>query len=62
MTRYLVEVYKIEIPDNGNRRDDITETTEDWLKKDRDFQFQLQGYDLDSIEDRLKAINSERKA
>lgn len=49
MIRYLVEIYKVEIPENGKRRDDLSEATEDWLKKDRDFQFQLQGNSLTEI-------------
>lgn len=46
MTRYLIDVYKVEIPENGKRCDDLTEATEDWinkLTKDNCFQFQLQG-------------------
>ena len=55
MTRYLIEVYKVEIPANGKRRDDISEETEDWLKKNRDFQFQLQGDDLREISNKLRS-------
>jgi hypothetical protein len=56
MTRYLVRVYKIEIPENGSRRDDIDEATEDWLGKlgaDKCFMFQMQGPTLGRIAARL---------
>lgn len=56
MTRYLVDIYKVEIPDNGKRRDDITEATEDWLEKHgrtRCYQFQMQGNQLKEIGERL---------
>lgn len=46
MTRYLVDVYRIEIPENGERRDDLVEATEDWLGKlgrNKCYQFQVQG-------------------
>jgi len=52
MTRYLVDVYKIEIPENGTRRDDLTEATEDWLEKlgrPKCYQFQIQGSNLAGI-------------
>jgi hypothetical protein len=52
MTRYLVDVYKIEIPDNGKRCDDLTEATEDWLGKlgrDQCYQFQTQGDNLQAV-------------
>lgn len=46
MTRYLIDVYKIDIPENGERRDDLAEATEDWLAKLgrlRCYEFQIQG-------------------
>lgn len=52
MTRYLIDVYKIEIPDNGKRRDDLTEATEDWLGKlgrDRCYSHQVQGNTLADV-------------
>lgn len=55
MTRYLVRVYKVEIPENGKRRDDIDEATEDWLNEDRHFQYQLQGNTLAVIGEKLLA-------
>lgn len=56
MIRYLIDVYKVEIPENGQRRDDIVEVTEDWLEKHgkaKCYQFQLQGVSLKDISDRL---------
>jgi hypothetical protein len=56
MTRYLIAVYKIEIPENGTRRDDIAEATEDWLGKhgrNACYQFQMQGNSLNEIGERL---------
>jgi hypothetical protein len=56
MTRYLIDVYKVEIPANGERRDDISEATEDWLEKisrTQCYQFQMQGNSLTEIGERL---------
>lgn len=52
MKRYLVEVYEVEIPENGIRRDDLVEATEDWLVKygkEKCFLYQLQGESLQEI-------------
>ena len=57
MTRYLVDVYKIEIPENGDKRDDLTEATEDWLKKlgrNKCYSHQTQGNSLSEIAGKLK--------
>ena len=53
MKRCLVDVYEIYIPENGKRRDDIAETTEDFLNRDRDFRFQLQGNSLKEVAEKL---------
>lgn len=58
MTRYLIDVYEIEIPENGNRRDDIDEATEDWLAKlgrASCYQFQIQGNSYSQLAKRLMA-------
>lgn len=52
MTRFLIDVYKVEIPDNGQSRDDLAEATEDWLGKlgrDRCYSHQVQGNTLADI-------------
>lgn len=52
MTRYLIDVYKIEIPENGQRRDDLTEATEDWLGKlgrNQCYSHQVQGNTLADV-------------
>lgn len=57
MTRYLIDVYRIEIPDNGQRRDDLTEATEDWLGKlgrDRCYSHQVQGYTLADVAEQIQ--------
>lgn len=62
MTRYLIEVYKIEIPDNGQLRDDLTEATEDWLGKlgrNQCYSHQVQG---DTLSDAAKQIQRSHEA
>lgn len=64
MTRYLIDVYKIDIPENGGRRDDLTEATEDWLEKHgrpKCYQYQLQGDTLSQVAKRLREIGGERE-
>lgn len=54
--RYLVDVYQVrnvlEYADGG--RDDLAEQTEDQLKRNRDFQCQLQGDTLLEIARQLR--------
>src|SRR5688572_16910367 len=57
MKRYLVEVYIVDIPENGRVPDDISEATEDWLNKigkQKCFYCQHQGGTLDEIAKKLK--------
>ena len=53
VTRYLVDVYAVESPPEGLRRDDLVEATEDELVRDRDYQYQLQGNSLSEIAAKL---------
>jgi len=56
MTRYLIDVYKVEIPSNGIVRDDVTEATEDWLGKlgrTQCYQFQMQGDSFGELAEKL---------
>lgn len=57
MIRFLVDVYKVDIPENGIVRDDIDESTEDWLEKlgrAKCYQFQIQGKTYSELAMKLK--------
>ena len=57
MIRYLVDVYKVEFPDDWKRRDDIQEDTEDVLNhlgKNNCYSHQVQGKDLADIAKQLQ--------
>lgn len=59
MIRYLIDVYRVDIPDNGIVRDDIVEATEDWLEKygrTRCYQFQLQGGSLKEVAEQMQKL------